>query len=85
LPLIRENCAPCRYMDTNTLVKNMPRVSDKIHPSMAARPVWAKFVVEWLMRERDPSGPGRWSLRPERPGNPGPILDFDKLAGDGGA
>jgi hypothetical protein len=75
LPVIRENCAPCLYMDTNTLVHDMPRVSDKIHPAMSARPVWARYVVEWLLRQRDPHGARPWDLLPaEAVAHPG--LDF---------
>ena len=80
LPIIRENCAPCRFMDTNALVKNMPRVSDKIHPTMAARKVWAKFVVGWLVRQRDTRAGQPWALLPASAvRSPGPTLDFATL------
>jgi lysophospholipase L1-like esterase len=45
LPVIQKNASPCRYMDTNALIHGMPRVSDKIHPTPAARKEWAKVVV----------------------------------------
>jgi len=65
LPVIKRNAAPCRYMDTNALIQGMPRVSDKIHPTPAARKDWAKVVVEWLARERKPDGDKPFALRPE--------------------
>jgi hypothetical protein len=65
LPVIRANCAPCRYMDSNAVYPDMPRLPDKIHPSMPARAEWAKRVVAWLARERRPT-PGRpWELAEE--------------------
>ncbi len=65
LPVIRKNCAPCRYMDTNVIAPGMPRLSDKIHPTMSARKDWAKIVIDWLARERDPNGKTPWQLKPE--------------------
>lgn len=67
LAVIRENIAPCRYMDTNTLMPKMPRVADKIHPTMQARDDWARVVVEWLEREHDPHTPRVWDLKAEPP------------------
>ncbi|MCC6216936.1 MAG: SGNH/GDSL hydrolase family protein [Polyangiaceae bacterium] len=73
MAVIRANVAPCRFLDSNsarffddaTPVRDMPRLPDKIHPTMRARARWAGFVVEWLARERAPE-PGRpWALRPE--------------------
>lgn len=66
LPVIEKNAAPCRYMDTNALIGDMPRVSDKIHPTMSARQEWAKVVVEWLAREREPGAARPWELRKPR-------------------
>jgi lysophospholipase L1-like esterase len=70
MPVIRDHCAPCRFMDSNELrfadgtrVRDMPRLPDKIHPTMRARRQWAEFVVDWLAAERDPVGPRLWSLR----------------------
>lgn len=65
LPVIRRNAAPCRYMDTNAIVKDMPRLSDKIHPTMPARKEWARTVVDWLARERKADGASPWELKPE--------------------
>jgi hypothetical protein len=65
LPVIRKNSAPCRYMDTNAIIDSMPRLPDKIHPTMRARKDWAKVVVDWLARERLGDGERPWQLRPE--------------------
>ncbi len=64
MELIREHSAPCRYMDTNRLHPDMPRLSDKIHPTIPARREWAKAVVEWLAAERQPTPDRVWQLRP---------------------
>ncbi|MBX3181522.1 MAG: SGNH/GDSL hydrolase family protein [Polyangiaceae bacterium] len=64
MDLIREHSAPCRYMDTNRLHPDMPRLSDKIHPTIPARREWAKAVVEWLAAERQPTPDRAWQLRP---------------------
>jgi len=72
LPVIRAHCAPCRFMDTNALVKDMPRLRDKIHPTMPARKVWAEYVVKWLARQRDPRADRPWELLPVDPDNQQP-------------
>lgn len=64
LEVIRKNAAPCRYMDTNRLIKDMERGPDKIHPSTPAREAWADVVYTWLLRERVPDGDKPWALRP---------------------
>lgn len=70
MEIVRQNVAPCRYLDTNALIQRMPRAGDKIHPQMGARPDWAEFVLRWLARERV-GAPGKpWALRPES-GSPG--------------
>jgi hypothetical protein len=65
LPVIRKNAAPCRFMDTNAIVKDMPRLDDKIHPTIGARKEWAKTVLDWLARERKPDGARPWELKSE--------------------
>jgi lysophospholipase L1-like esterase len=77
LSVIRDNCAPCRYMDTNALVHHMPR-HDGVHPSSKARRVWAEYVAGWLARQRDPEGESPWDLLPSSADDDGPILDFDQ-------
>jgi hypothetical protein len=57
---IEKNAAPCRYLDTDKLWPDMPRLPDKIHPTMTARKEWAKRVVDRLARERKPNGAMPW-------------------------
>lgn len=54
LRVIKRNCAPCAYLDTNELVPGLERMPDGIHPTGAARTRWAKAVVQWL--ENPPLG-----------------------------
>lgn len=65
LNVIRDNCAPCRFMDTNALfdTQAMPRAPDGIHPSMPARDVWAKDVIDWLQLQLQPEAEKPWALR----------------------
>jgi len=63
--VIRENVAPCRYMDTEVVYPDMPRLGDKIHPTIGARKEWAKRVVAWLAKERRPAPQKPWALAPE--------------------
>lgn len=63
--VIRDNIAPCRYMDTEVVYPDMPRLGDKIHPTIGARQEWAKRVVAWLAKERRPTPDKPWALRPE--------------------
>jgi len=65
LKVIRENVAPCRYLDSNELVHDLPRGRDKIHPSAEGRQIWAKIVFDWLAKERVGSPTQPWALKPE--------------------
>lgn len=65
LKVIRENVAPCRYLDSNALVQDLPRGPDKIHPSTQGRQIWAKVVFDWLAKERVGSPTQPWALKPE--------------------
>lgn len=65
LRVIRENVAPCRYLDSNLLVHDLPRARDKIHPSMEGREIWAQIVFDWLERERLGTPEQPWALKPE--------------------
>lgn len=69
MDIIRDNVAPCRYMDTNQLIDGMARGPDGIHPTTAAREDWAKVVLSWLQSERRPTEERPWSLS-ERPDGP---------------
>lgn len=63
-PVIRANVAPCRYMDSTAILPPLERARDKIHPTMNARQEWARFVIDWLARQRDPNGATPWALLP---------------------
>jgi lysophospholipase L1-like esterase len=65
LKVIRENVAPCRYLDSNALVHELPRARDKIHPSPEGREIWAKIVFDWISRERIGSPKQPWALKAE--------------------
>jgi lysophospholipase L1-like esterase len=62
MEIIRQNAAPCLYLDTNALISDMPRVSDGIHPTLPAREDWADVVVQWLQAHRKPTGERPWTL-----------------------
>jgi len=65
LEVIKQNAAPCVYMDTNALldVSSMPRIQDGIHPTAAAREAWASDVDLWLRAARKPTAERPWNLR----------------------
>src|SRR5512133_61594 len=54
LQVIRANVGRCVYLDSNEVVKKMPRAGDRIHPSMAARRDWASATARWLAYHRRP-------------------------------
>ena len=66
LAVVRENCAPCRYLDSDTIVKDLPRRKDGIHPSDDAREIWADAVLAWLARERAGTPEHPWELKAEQ-------------------
>lgn len=65
LEVIRENVAPCRFLDTNALMDtaHMARIQDGIHPTASAREAWADLVLDWLVTHREPNGDKPWALR----------------------
>ena len=65
LQVIRDNVAPCRYLDSNALLHDLPRARDKIHPSTEGRKIWAKAVFDWLVQERVGTPTQPWALKPE--------------------
>jgi len=65
LQVIRDNVAPCRYLDSNLFVHDLPRARDKIHPSTAGREIWAKVVCDWLAEERVGTPEQPWAFKPE--------------------
>jgi hypothetical protein len=64
LDVIRNNAAPCRYVDTNAMIPDLERY-DGIHPTIPERTRWARFMIRWLMHNRDPKGAMPWSLKTE--------------------
>jgi hypothetical protein len=63
LDVIRENCAPCRYVDTNALVPGLKPASDGIHPTIPERRRWAKLMIRWMQHNRDPHGKRPWDFK----------------------
>lgn len=63
MQIIKDNAKPCQVLDSSTLVPNLPRGRDQIHPSTEGRAQWAGAVFDWLKQAREPSGPRPWSLR----------------------
>lgn len=63
LEVIRANAAPCRFLDSDTLVRELPRARDQIHPSEEGREIWADAVFTWLGRAREPAAEKPWALR----------------------
>lgn len=77
--VIRENSAPCRFFDSDALVKQpIARQSDHIHPNEQGGAVWAEAFWSWLQAERAPAEPesaddkskkrrSPWTLKPAPP------------------
>jgi lysophospholipase L1-like esterase len=71
--VIRQNTAPCRFFDSDALVKTpIPRQGDKIHPSEAGGAMWAEVFWSWLNEQRAPAEDGvikgsPWRLLPAPP------------------
>jgi acyl-CoA thioesterase-1 len=62
--VVREHAAPCRFLDSDTLVPaDLPRKRDRIHPSTNGGEIWATAVFEWLARTRDPAAAEPWVFR----------------------
>lgn len=65
LGVIRDNAKPCRFLDSDTIVQNLERKSDHIHPNDTGREAWAEAVLAWLGREREGTADRPWNLRAE--------------------
>lgn len=68
MKVIEENCAPCVYVDTNEYIKtgvlpDLKRLGDKVHPTIPERKRWAKFMIRWLLHNRDPDGKRVWDFK----------------------
>ncbi len=57
LGIIRDHSKPCRHFDSNTLAPDLPRGSDKIHPTAEGQKKWAGHLLDWLRVERDATAP----------------------------
>jgi lysophospholipase L1-like esterase len=56
--VIRKNSAPCRFFDSDKLVKEpIPRQADKIHPNEQGGQIWADAFWAWLQTQRAPLEP----------------------------
>ena len=71
--VMRQNTAPCRFFDSDVLVKTpIARQGDKIHPSEAGGAIWAEAFWAWLNEQRAPADEGAtkgspWRLLPAPP------------------
>jgi len=66
MDVIERSVGSCTFMNTNELidVAKMPRISDGIHPTTAARAEWADFVIGWMKEHRDSKADKPWTFRP---------------------
>jgi hypothetical protein len=67
MQVIKDNAAPCKVLDSSTLVKDLPRGPDHIHPNAQGRETWAEAVFQWLKKSRTTDGPKPWSLHDPSP------------------
>ncbi len=65
LAVIHANLQPCRFLDSDTIVRDLERKQDKIHPSDAGRERWADAVLAWLEHERRGESARPWDLKDE--------------------
>lgn len=61
--VLRDHVAPCRFLESDRLVHDLPLRGDHIHPSAEGREIWADAVYAWLRRARDPAGDRPWALK----------------------
>ena len=50
LSIMKREAAPCRLHDPSPIEKDIPRGSDKIHPSDKGGAMWADHFYAWLMQ-----------------------------------
>jgi lysophospholipase L1-like esterase len=62
--VIRANSKPCRFFDTNEHAPPLERTGDHIHPTYPARRAWAKSLLDWIAREREPNASRPFELKP---------------------
>jgi hypothetical protein len=70
MKVIRDNCAPCRFVDTDAVAPNLERLKDGVHPTLVERKRWARAMIDWLARHRDPAGRRPWDLLPDEASGP---------------
>ncbi len=63
LDVIRANCAPCTYVDTNALVGRMKTLGDKVHPTLPERKRWANAMLRWMDHNLEASATRPWTFR----------------------
>jgi hypothetical protein len=76
LEVIKQNCAPCIYVDTNELIPDLERLGDKVHPTIPERKRWAKFMIRWLRHNRDPNGKRPWDFKQPTEAPPPESVDW---------
>ncbi len=62
LDVVKNNCAPCAFFDSDLYVHDVERQRDKIHPNEVGGARWAAAFWDWLESHRDPSK-GAWALK----------------------
>jgi hypothetical protein len=75
IKVIREHSAPCRFFDSDAIVKaTIPRQSDHIHPTDEGGAIWAEAFWGWLQDQRAPAAgddaakkPSPWLLKSSPP------------------
>ena len=60
--VIRAHASPCVCADHQEIYPAMPRIGDKIHPTMAARKEWAERLIAWLAAHRKPTAGRPWEI-----------------------
>lgn len=63
MDVIRDNCAPCRWVDTDELLPSIERLDDGIHPTIPERKRWAHFMVRWLAHNLAPTKDRPFALK----------------------
>lgn len=48
LAVIKEQSAPCLYLDPRDIMPSMPRAKDGVHPLEEIRAEWAKLTIDWI-------------------------------------
>ena len=65
LAIMKREAAPCRLHDPSAIERDIPRGSDKIHPSDKGGAMWADHFFAWLMQGKT-EGQMPWDPPAER-------------------